>query len=310
MDDAQVGSIAQLTFTLDGDPPMDSCSGVLVGDGAVLTAAHCVHGLPVLATSVAFGGSGGAVAMGATTVAHPTLDLLLVTLQSSATATLPGIPLASREIAPGDLAELAGTGLGGGDGEVRFAVEQVVDTDGQFITVRGDGASGACMGDSGGPLLVRDSDGEVAVAGILSQGSVSCLGSDRYTALTGALDWLAPLVPPLAPSSSCGNLSPAGRCFDGIAVWCEGGSVAATDCTGSATRVCGWDRGTAGWRCIDRANDPCSGVTDLGECAGDVVVRCGAGTLEEEPCDLCAAGCQRSAATGAAQCVGVGDVER
>ncbi len=89
------------------------------------------------------------------------------------------------------LVELSGFGQtdDGATGR-RFAVEAVSVVNDASISVSGAGVSGACAGDSGGPLLTRNESGDVAALGILSQGSPDCVGTDRYVRLLGVLDWL------------------------------------------------------------------------------------------------------------------------
>jgi hypothetical protein len=89
-------------------------------------------------------------------------------------------------------AQLAGFGLTEDDtiGLRLFTDEVVIDDDGELITVDGEGQRGACLGDSGGPLLIRDGAGNVRVVGVLSHGSASCLNIDRYVLLYQVRDWL------------------------------------------------------------------------------------------------------------------------
>jgi secreted trypsin-like serine protease len=56
--------------------------------------------------------------------------------------------------------------------------------------VDGEGRTGACAGDSGGPLLVADSSGQARVAGVLDRGSADCLGLDLYTRIDALADWI------------------------------------------------------------------------------------------------------------------------
>jgi hypothetical protein len=100
-------------------------------------------------------------------------------------------------------AELAGYGTTETDatGKRLFATERISDVDEAFITVDGAGRSGACSGDSGGPLLVTTQAGEPAVVGILSVGSADCRGIDRYVRVDRAWRWLSEQVPGIRASA-------------------------------------------------------------------------------------------------------------
>ncbi len=67
--------------------------------------------------------------------------------------------------------------------------ERVTSVEESFIITDGAGVSGACNGDSGGPLLTRDASGELQLAGVLSGGSASCTGVDEYVRADAIADW-------------------------------------------------------------------------------------------------------------------------
>jgi hypothetical protein len=187
----------------------------------------------------------------------------------------------------------------------RFGVERVKSISADEIVVAASGNSGLCGGDSGSPALIRGSDGEVVVAGVLYKGSGSCVGVDYYVSAASISEWLADEIgqsvrtrPDDAVHSVLGR---KGRCFDGMAVWTEDGGLAYAACSG--THPCGWDLAASGFRCVSAGSDPCSGAGDLGRCEDDIVEQCADGVIETRPCDACGWSCEYSAATGQAGCI-------
>jgi hypothetical protein len=128
-------------------------------------------------------------------IVHGERDLALAVLAPGAVAKAPltVLPLAFEdEVRVGDRATLAGFGLdeNGDVGERRFVEETIVEVDDELVVVHGEGESGACTGDSGGPLLLRTASGELRVAGVLSVGSASCVEIDVYQRIGPVADWL------------------------------------------------------------------------------------------------------------------------
>jgi hypothetical protein len=129
---------------------------------------------------------------------HPQLDVALFRLDRSAAAAasaIEPIPLfagAIDERLVGAQLTLAGLGQTetGASGELRFVQEQVTRIEENEIWVDGMGATGACGGDSGGPLLVRDAEGRLGIAGVLDRGSANCLGVDVYSRADRVRDWV------------------------------------------------------------------------------------------------------------------------
>ncbi len=184
----------------------------------------------------------------------------------------------------GELLQLAGVGVdeNGQLGRRNFTVEPVVEVTSDHILMDGRGRSGACFGDSGGPLLGRGDDGTVRVFGSLEAGSSDCLGLDLYARVhnTDPL-FLAALDDNCGPAT-CGEIGYEGRCFSRKAVWCEVGETRSESCQGD--EQCGWDASVPGYRCIREGDGPCPGVDGFGACVGNQLRVCAAGRLSKVNC--------------------------
>lgn len=182
------------------------CTGVVLPRGWVLTARHCDAGVPLLFGSS--DASAGRIAV-TSTKQHPEYDVMLLELADGGTSSgVTPISLWSGLIDQswvGVPATLAGVGetQTGALGALRFVDEPVTSVDDIEIRVDGAGKSGACGGDSGGPLLVAAEDGSARVAGVLSRGSQSCVGIDAYTRVDRIREWVVAVIGSGRPS--CGQ---------------------------------------------------------------------------------------------------------
>lgn len=304
---SELGALLRLDLELDTRIPLELCTGTLIEQSSVLFAAHCVHDSAVKRTSLSNGQGFFLELQSPDLTIHPEYDVALLHLPEPLSEVL---PIAFASVLPplfaGSLVQLAGYGLDsdGMFGTLNFATEHIVSIASDNIVVSGDGLSGACGGDSGGPLLVRGLTGAVEVAGVLSVGSASCRGTDNYVRLDALTGWLTAELSSssVRRTTACASLAARGACFDGRAIFCERGEPVARDCWRS-NDICGWSDAAAGYRCIADADDPCFGIGELGICSGDVAVYCSGGHVEHTLCFLCGATCARSTKTGRARCM-------
>ena len=181
------------------------CGGTLVRPTVVITAAHCILGLPapvisgVLVGRTTLNGTGGDMVPAAGYVIHPgwapganTFDMAAIRLTRP---PLPGtaspLPWATTAdasfFAAGDTATVIGWGAtsegGSGSNALKEATVPIV-SDAQCAETYGvlliasqhlcagypQGGTDTCQGDSGGPLMVRNASNQFILAGITSFG--------------------------------------------------------------------------------------------------------------------------------------------
>ena len=294
-------SYADAVVNVSGGPGGPLCTGVLVREHWALTARHCA---PAAIAGISREGVPFTL-MPEKVVAHPSLDIALVHVTSASSVEGYRFDL-SREVAAdvvGRPVQLVGYGLteeGSPSRVPKFVVEEIVELREAELWVDSHGRSGACSGDSGGPMLTRGASGRIEVLGILVGGAASCYGRDRYARADQLAAWVDGIAgDPPGRSSDCDGLTEEGICRLGRAMYCAGGAPVVETCTPS--QACGWSRQDQGYRCVARAEDPCGGADDLGVCGLEGATRCDRGRLVIEGCD-CATSCGRSLTSGVAEC--------
>lgn len=284
------------------------CTGVLVTESSVITAAHCARYADQGRIEVVIGRSLScpiATAMGTFTALSSDRDIALVNAPGLPSADLAD-PLAWNEYSAGEawngsLVQLAGFGTDSfhPPDAKQFAVETLTNVANGSIYVTGSGNSGACSGDSGGPLLGRAPSGEPLILGILSQGSASCLGEDEYVDLAAVKDWLRARVTRPTWKGSCGAFDDTGGCLGKTAIRCDSDNLVADVCDSDS--FCGWT-GRGHYGCLQASASECEKLDQLGRCSAGIAQRCDRGLLLSEDCAASGKHCHVSPTTGQATC--------
>jgi hypothetical protein len=231
---------------------------------------------------------------------HPDLDVALVRAGWLPVAMDKLQPIRPNTVAldeswVGSPVEIAGYGLAADRtiGALAFAVEEVTRIEPSYVIVHGMGQSGACAGDSGGPLLARTNDGGIGLVGILDDGDPSCVGEDAYTRVDQLVDW-EPFSIALSVGESgpiaCGSLTATGTCQRNRAFWCSNDAITIDDCQ-AVGRTCGWNPASDGFRCVAPTDDPCQGLGSFARCEQATVVVCARGAIERTECGTCGGEC-------------------
>lgn len=290
------------------------CSGTLIAPNWVLTASHCEIGT---SDQFCIGPDPADPSTCFPVVAaenHPDRDITLVDLGEDVTGTVPEvipIPIMTELMDAswlGTMAEAAGYGKQeeeGVYGEREFVAEPIASLDTEYLTIDGQGNSGACAGDSGGPVMVFASDETVRVAGELYAGDTDCEGLDNYTRVDTSVEWIEGRTGATVVSEGpypCGASTTEGRCMVGgaVAMWCgDGSNIEIETCSGDT--ACGWDAAAEGFRCI-AGEDPCGGVDEFGTCADGIARWCEDGVPKFRDCPSCEEVCVFDTAHGGAWC--------
>ncbi len=289
------------------------CTASVIGSRWAITAKHCTRvSAEELTMRVGRDPSNANVRIGVVAeYDHPDLDVSLIELELDPRLLVPElVPLRittdeATDAWIGSIAEAAGYGQTpqGRLGTRYFTAEPVVAISERAITIDGEGARGVCFGDSGGPLLMRSSDGSVRIVGVLSGGDSSCLGRDNFARLDRARAFVETATGPTpeAEELGCRGFSDEGRCVLGVSVFCGEDDVLHAEVCGD-DEVCGWNEDEAAFRCVAPARDTCAGIDNWGVCAGDVARFCKDGELQEIDCGECGLVCAVSAAAGGVTC--------
>lgn len=224
---------------VDGGVPF--CSGTLIAEDLVLTAAHCVaDGVTPQVRVDTLDGYSGPTTEVARVHIHPawetTFDAAVLELQTPVrgVAPRPLVPGCARsELVDGARVTVAGFGIRGldfdaPDGDLYAADLQIASlecptNEGCNAQVRPDGeliAAGrvgvdSCYGDSGGPLYLRSSYGSF-LAGVVSRATYTatadCGEGGIYVRADSLAGWIEETTGRALPAGSCEALDSGGGC--------------------------------------------------------------------------------------------------
>lgn len=201
---ASAGEYPWMAAVYFGDPDGGQfCGGTLVRPTIVITAAHCILGVPapvisgVLVGRTTLNGTGGDMVPAAGFVIHPAwnaglniFDIAAIRLTRPAVGATP-LPWATSAdasfFAAGDTATVTGWGATREDGSGSNALKEAtvpIVSDAECAKAYGvrlvasqhlcagypQGGTDTCQGDSGGPLMVRNGSNQFILAGITSFG--------------------------------------------------------------------------------------------------------------------------------------------
>jgi len=283
-----------------------ACTGTLVAPATVLTAAHCLRLDPsYLLFKV---GPDRRLPLGTYQALswhlHPDyvvgevdhdLAVVLLTQDPDSDGIAP-IPIHQEPVQSleGRDVQVAGYGFtadGDNSNSLRWwVVLRIARETTTAYVAAGDGTTGTCDGDSGGPLLWNHPTEGVRVFAALSLGEarMACLGDSYYTRTDEAAN-LA-FILPFLPADPCAGETAVGRCVSDVqAVYCLDGVVYEEAC--EAGESCRMDS-DGSYRCL--LPDPCEaeGLDRTGTCTADGHARwCEDGLVKDRDCGLCGQSC-------------------
>ena len=237
------------------DPTSAFCTGTVITDRVVVTAAHCIvssNGRTRTADDLSFVIGENPEVDGrlfdvSQIVVHPdyiansdnsqATDVALLLLAQNISSQAPELlPIAfnrhpltglDADALSNRTVEIAGYGVTQTNESGRFFTSvELIEINELTVLIDGKGQTGACEGDSGGPLITLNTRQVPVIIGVLRGGSTNCVGQDHYVRLDVPVvqTWIEAQImrtwPTYPEGSVCGSLSFYGRCVSDHVEYC------------------------------------------------------------------------------------------